>query len=91
MRSKLYPDIRHLRLPEDGNHLPKHVGVDLERINKIHYYLEHLLIISQWYYKMLGPTIKIDLSLLIYGVSTLQERQNKQQNNIHISAAKLCL
>jgi hypothetical protein len=24
----------HLRSPEDGNHLPKHAGVNLEYINK---------------------------------------------------------
>jgi hypothetical protein len=31
------PDLRH---PEDGEHLPKHVGVNLEHINKIHWLLD---------------------------------------------------
>jgi hypothetical protein len=25
---KIYPVIRHSRSPEDGNHMPKHVGVE---------------------------------------------------------------
>jgi hypothetical protein len=29
--------LRHLRPPEDGNHLSKHVGVNSEYINKIHW------------------------------------------------------
>jgi hypothetical protein len=50
------PQLRH---PEDGNHLPKHVGVNLEYMNKSTCFWTHLLVILQRYYKMLGPTIKI--------------------------------
>jgi hypothetical protein len=32
--------LRHLQLPEDGNHLLKHIGVNLEYINKIHWLLD---------------------------------------------------
>jgi hypothetical protein len=35
-------------------------GSNLERINKIHYFLERLLVILQRYYKMLGPTIETE-------------------------------
>jgi hypothetical protein len=36
-----------LTIPEHGNHVPKHVGVDLELIKKINYFLEHLLVLLQ--------------------------------------------
>jgi hypothetical protein len=39
--------LRHLRPPEDGSHLPKHVGVNLEYINKSTSSLTHLLVILQ--------------------------------------------
>jgi hypothetical protein len=54
----------HLRPSEDGNHLPKHVGVNLEYSNTSASSLAHLLFILQRYYKMLGPTIKISLEKL---------------------------
>jgi hypothetical protein len=38
-----------LRPPEDGNHLPKHVRVNLEYINKSTSSLTHLLVILQRY------------------------------------------
>jgi hypothetical protein len=38
--------------------LPKHVGVNMEYINKSTSSLAHLLVILQLYYKMLDPTIK---------------------------------
>jgi hypothetical protein len=37
---------------------------------KIHYFLEHLLFISQRYYKMLGPTINMLIEVLIGGVKS---------------------
>jgi hypothetical protein len=51
--------IRHQRPHEDGNHLPKHVGVNLEYSNRSTSSLTHLLVILQRYDKMLGPTIKL--------------------------------
>jgi hypothetical protein len=39
--------LRHLQPPEDGNHLPKYVGANLEYINKSSSSLMHLLIILQ--------------------------------------------
>jgi hypothetical protein len=50
--------LRHLRSSKDGNHLPKHVGVNLEYVNKSTSCLKHLLVILR-YYKMRGQTIKI--------------------------------
>jgi hypothetical protein len=35
--------LRHLRPPEYGNHLPKHVGVNLEYINKSNQFLDALV------------------------------------------------
>jgi hypothetical protein len=40
--------------------------LDLERTNKIHYFPQHLLIILQRYYKMLGSTTKMH-SLILQG------------------------
>jgi hypothetical protein len=56
--------LSHLRHPEDGNHLPKHFGVNLEHFNKSTSFLTHLLAILQRYYKMLGPNIKTSTIVL---------------------------
>jgi hypothetical protein len=40
--------IRHSRPPEDGNHMPKHVGVEIWNVLiKVHYFLERLLVFLQ--------------------------------------------
>jgi hypothetical protein len=52
--------IRYLRPPEDGNHLPKHVGGKIwNTLIKSTSSLTHRLVILQRCYKMLGPTIKM--------------------------------
>jgi hypothetical protein len=50
--------------PENVNHLPKRVGVDLECISESSSSLTHLLVDLR-YYRMLGPTINMILYLLL--------------------------
>jgi hypothetical protein len=69
--------LRHLRPPEDGKLLPKHVGVNLEYINKSTSFLTHLLVILQRYYQMLGPTTKV---IYVHQFSQLCQEHSDNKN-----------
>jgi hypothetical protein len=57
----------------------------LERTNKIHYFLEHLVVILQRYYKILGSTIKLNELLCTALVRMVSKKRLSREQNIEVT------